>query len=342
MARAYQPHALARRRLRPYRPGRLARWLLRRVGDVAVAIVGPQERHTVLSQLATRDVQLVKASADDDLIDVEKQVKEVQQELKLFEDAHHERKAEPRRHRIEQAAAWRGVGIEERIPNLILPGLGRAAILALLASLDFYIFAQAYAAADGSIRDWHDPRWWLGGLLGLCVFVVGVVFTHGLKNLIAARAQHELLREADQGQLKIDPAVREKLVTLKSPLPSLLTSGVIFAILLGAGFLLRLQGSATSNLVITVFQSLIPLVGVAAELYLFDPFHRVPPAFGRRHLQLHKKLARLEHQVEGIQRKRDNVIEAVERHYDVEHAVLDVEQQDIGLTPTDPTPTPHP
>ena len=44
MARAYQPDALARRRLRPYRPGRLARWLLRRVGDVAVAIVGPEER----------------------------------------------------------------------------------------------------------------------------------------------------------------------------------------------------------------------------------------------------------------------------------------------------------
>ena len=303
-----------------------------------MAIAGAEKRHTVLSELATKDVQLVKASADDDLIDIEAQVKEVQQELELFEDAHHKRKAEPRRHRIEQAAAWRSVGIEERIPNLILPGPGRAAILTLLASLDFYIFAQAYAAADGSIRDWHEPSWWLGGLLGLCVFVVGVVFTHGLKNLIAARAQHELLREAGHGQLKIDQAVSDKLVTLKSSLPSLLSSGVIFAVLLGAGFLLRLQGSATSNLVITLFQSLIPLVGVAAELYLFNPFHRVPPGFGRRRVKLHKKLARLEHKVEGIERKRDNVIQAVERHYGVEHAVLDVEQQDRDLTSADPPP----
>ena len=342
MARVYQPDALAARRLRPYRPGALAKWLLRRVGDVAVAVAGAEKRHTVLSELASKDVQLVKASAEDELISVEEEIKDAKRELELAADAYQKRKAEPRRHRIEQAAAWRSVGIEERIPNLMLPGLGRAAILTLLASLDFYIFAQAYAAADGSIRDWHDPRWWLGGLLGLCVFVVGVVFTHGLKNLIAARAQRDLLHEADHGQLKVEPAVREKLVTIKSPLPSLVSSGVIFAVLLWAGFLLRLQGSATSDLVVTVFQSLIPVVGVATELYLFDPFHRVPPGFGWRHLKLHKKLARLEHRLEGIQRKRDQVIEAVERHYGVEHAVLDVEQQDMGLKPADPTHGPHP
>ena len=342
MTRAYWPDALAARRLRPYRPGALARWLLRRVGDIAVAVAGAEKRHAVLSELASKDVQLVKASAEDKLIAVEEEIKETERELELVVAAHHQQKAEPRGHRIEQAAAWRSAGIEERIPNLMLPGPGRAAILTLLASLDFYIFAQAYAAADGSIKDWHDPRWWLGGLLGLCVFVVGVVFTHGLKHLVAARAQRELLREADHGQLTIDPAVREKLATITSPLPSLLSSGVIFAVLLGAGFLLRLQGSATSDLVVTVFQSLIPIVGVATELYLFDPFHRVPPGFGRRHRRLQRKLARLQQRLEGIQRKRDQIIEAVEQHYRAEHAVLDVEQQDMGLKPTDPAPAPHP
>ena len=157
MARVYQPDALAARRLRPYRPGALARWLLRRVGDIAVAVAGAEKRHTVLSELASKDVQLVKASAEDELIAVEEEIKDAKRELELAVEAHQQQKAEPRRHRIEQAAAWRSVGIEERIPNLMLPGLGRAAILTLLASLDFYIFAQAYAAADGSIRDWHDP-----------------------------------------------------------------------------------------------------------------------------------------------------------------------------------------
>jgi hypothetical protein len=327
---------------RGYRPGGLAKSLLRGVGDVDVAVAGAETRHAVLSEMTSKDVQQIKASADNALIAVEQQVKDVNTELQLIEVDHRAKKAEPLRHRIEQAAAWRSAGIEERIPNLILPGLARAALLALLAALDFYIFAQAYAAADGSIRDYHDPRWWLGGMLGLCVFVAGVVFTHGLKNLIAARAQRELLREADQDQLKIDPAVREKLVTIKSPLPALFGSGAIFAVLLWAGFELRLQGAATSDLVVTVFQSLIPLVGVAAELYLFDPFHRVPPGFGRRHRELRRKLARLEHQLEGVQRKRDHLIEGIERHYGVEHAVLDVEQKDMGLKPTAPEPTPHP
>lgn len=327
---------------RGYRPGALAKSLLRGVGDVDVAVAGAETRHAVLSEMTSKDVQQIKASADNALVSVEQQIKDINKELELIEDGHRKKKAEPLRHRIEQAAAWRSVGIEERVPNLILPGIARAAILALLASLDFYIFAQAYAAADGSIRDWHDPRWWLGGLLGLCVFVVGVVFTHGLKNLIAARAQRELLREADQDQLRIDPAVREKLVTIKSPLPSLLSSGAIFAVLLWAGFELRLQGAATSDLVITLFQSLIPLVGVAAELYLFDPFHRVPPGFGRRYRNLQRKLARLEHQLEGIHRKMGHLIDGVERHYGVEHAVLDAEQQDMGLKPSAPATNPHP
>jgi hypothetical protein len=326
---------------RSYRPGGLAKSLLRGVGDVDVAVAGAETRHTVLSKMTHRDVQQIKASADNALVAVEQQIKDVSKELELIEHRH-QQKAENLRHRIEQAAAWRSIGVEERIPNLILPGAARAAILALLASLDFYIFAQAYAAADGSIRDWHDPRWWLGGLLGLAVFVVGVVFTHGLKNLIAARAQYELLREAEQGQLKIDPAIREKLVTIKSPLPSLLTTGGIFAALLYAGFELRLQGSATSDIIVTVFQSLIPLVGVAAELYLFDPFHRIPPDTGRRHRKLQKRLARLQHQLEGIQRKMGHLIEGVEHSYGVEHAVLDVEQQDMGLKPSAQQGTAHP
>ena len=339
MARDYQPASLAWRR--PRRPGVLAKDTLG-MGDTDVAVAGPEARHTVLSEMASKDIQITKAAAEDKLIPVEEEIKETELERTLVVEAHHQRKAEPRRHRIEQAAAWRSVGIEERTPNLMLPGSVRGAILVLLASLDFYIFAQAYAAADGSIRDWHDPRWWLGGLLGLCVFVVGVVFTHSLKNLIAARAQRELLREADHGQLKIDPEVREKLVTVKSPLPSLLSSGVIFVVLLGAGYLLRLQGSLVSDPVVTVFQSLIPVVGVATELYLFDPFHRVPPGLGRRYRQLSKKLVRLEYRLKGIQRRRDQVIEAIERFYGVEHAVLDVEQQDMGLKPADATPGPHP
>ena len=131
-------------------------------------------------------------------------------------------------------------------------------------------------------------------------------------------------------------------MTLKSPLPSLAGSGVVFAVLLGAGFLLRVQGSATSNLVIALFQSLIPLVGVVAELYLFDPFHRVPAGLGRRYRQLQKKLARLEHRLEGRQRKLANAVEALEEHYGVEQEILAVEQHDMGLKPTGPTSSPHP
>lgn len=340
MARDYQSTSFGFRHPRR-RPGRLAELTLDK-GDIAVALAGPEARHAILSEMESKDIQIAKAEAEDKLLPVEEAIKETKIERDLVVEAYQQRKAEPLRHMVEQAAAWRSVGIGERIPNLAVPGFVRGVILLLLASLDFYIFAQAYAAADGSIKDWHDPRWWLGGLLGLCVFVVGVVFTHSLKNLIAARAQQELLREADQDRLEIDPAVREKLVTLKSPLLPLLSSGLIFVILLGAGYLLRLQGTAVSDPVVTVFQSLIPLVGVAAELYLFDPFRRVLPGLGRQHRRLSKKLARLEHRLEGIQRKRDQVIEAIERFYGVEHAVLAVEQQDMGLKPTGPASASHP
>src|ERR1700722_4647308 len=108
MPRAFQPYALARWHLRGNRPGDVAHWARDRVGDVDVAIAGAEKRHSVISRLTSRDVQIEKARADDSLIAIEEQIKEVQRELTLLEDAHRERKAEPRRHRIEQAAAWRG------------------------------------------------------------------------------------------------------------------------------------------------------------------------------------------------------------------------------------------
>ncbi len=227
---------------------------------------------------------MVKASADDALIAVEEQIKDVQNGNWSSSRATTTRR---RRSRGGTGSSRRPRGAASASrsgsPNLTCPGPRRAAIITLLASLDFYIFAQAYAAADGSIRDWHDPRWWLGGLLGLCVFVVGVVFSHALKNLIAARAQRELLKRGGRGPAHDRPGGAREAGDDQVAAAVAAQRRGIFAVLLWAGFLLRLQGSATSSLVITLFQSLIPLVGVAAELFLFDPFHRVLPGFGRRH-----------------------------------------------------------
>lgn len=313
-----------------YRPGRLAKNLIRGVGDVDVAVAGAESRHEVLSKMSDQEVGGIKESADGMLIQVEQRIKEIEKELKHIEEDHHKTKFEPIRHRVEQAAAWRSIGIEERIPNLVVPGPVRLAILGLLACLDFYIFAQAYAV-DADVSGPSNPEFWLGGVLGLAVFIVGLVFTHGLKNLIASRAQRAMLREEGTGEITIDPAVRAKLVTIRASALSMLTSGLVFLVLLVAGVKVRVDGAANGSIATVVFQALIPLVAVAAELYLFDPFHRVAPGFGRKHRQLQKERAGLEHRIEGINRKMGHAIERVENYFGVEHAVLDVEQQDMGL-----------
>lgn len=310
-------------------PGRLAKSLLRGVGDLDVAIAGGDERIKIIDHLRAEDVEQYRGTSFDAESRIREQIRAVEQDIADREKKWREGKVEKVRHKVEQAALWRSVGIQERIPNFSVHPILRVAILVVLASLDFYIFAQAYAVVEDLQAG--SAQWWLGGLLGLAVFVAGVVVAHQLKARVLAKAQRELLAEADHGSLRIDPDVRSRLVTTRPSALVLTFSSVIFTCLLVTGVLIRLDGSVDQSLSAIVFQALVPTVALAIELYLHDPTERVLPARPRKIDQLEKRLARLERRLEHILRKRDLVIGQIEKRYETEQTILKVEQLDLGL-----------
>lgn len=180
-------------------PGRLAKSLLRGVGDLDVAIAGGDERIKIIDHLRAEDVEQYRGTSFDAESRIREQIRAVEQDIADREKKWREGKVEKVRHKVEQAALWRSVGIQERIPNFSVHPILRVAILVVLASLDFYIFAQAYAVVEDLQAG--SAQWWLGGLLGLAVFVAGVVVAHQLKARVLAKAQRELLAEADHGSL---------------------------------------------------------------------------------------------------------------------------------------------
>jgi hypothetical protein len=311
-----------------YSPGQLAKSLIRGVGDADVAVAGAEARPEVVDKIRDYDLGQVREAYSATASRVLARIEELRRDLRSAEEQW-EKRYEKVRAKVEQAKMWRDTGVQERIPNLPMPLPVRFAVLLVLAFLDFYIFAQAYGVAED--LEPGSARWWQGGLLGLVVFVVGLGMSHQYKAVIVARAQRELLREADAGALVIDEAVRRRLVTMRPSPLILYSSTAVFSLLLLGGMFIRLQGAGDENLAAVVFQSLIPLAAVITELYLHDPIERMAPRRTRKEKKLLKEIAKLEEKLRGIREKEEFAALRVEKQYAIEQSILNVEQLDMGL-----------
>jgi hypothetical protein len=314
-------------------PGRLAKQLIRRVGDADIALAGAETRPKVLKSLEEAEVQEVRASVRADGRTLEELIAELRMEIDSRAERR-ERRTELIKNKVEQGRLWRSVGVQERIPQMALAGTARTVVLTLLAALDFYVFAQSYAVlADVG---GYGPEWWLGGLLGVAVFIAGVALAHGIKASILARAQKQMLADADAGRFKIDLEIREQLVESKSSPLALSLTTAIFLLLSIAGVLVRTQGTAGESTggAVILFQALIPLVAVAVELYLHDPTERDEPMPNIVDRRLERRLAKAERRLRIVAAQVEAKVSQIEKLYRVEEAILDVEQKDMGLRHT--------
>lgn len=315
-------------------PGRLAKKLIRRVGDADIALAGAESRPKVLKSLEDAEIQEIRAATRADARALEEEIAELRMEIDARAERR-ERQSELVSNKVEQGRLWRSVGVQERIPQMHMSPPVRAVVLALLASLDFYVFAQSYAVlADVDV---FGVEWWLGGLLGIAVFLAGVALAHAIKASILARAQAKMLSDADNGRFKIDIEVREQLVESKSSILALLLTATIFVMLSVAGVMVRTDGSATdsASTAVVLFQALIPLVAVAVELYLHDPTERDEPAPNVIDRRLERKLAKAERRLRIVAAQVEAQVAKVEKLYRVEEAILDVEQRDMGMRNSD-------
>jgi len=314
-------------------PGRLARQLIRKVGDADIALAGAETRPRVLKSLEEAEIEDVRAIARADSRALEELIAELRTDIDARAERR-ERRSEMIKDKVEQARLWRSVGAQERIPQMHMSMSARVVVLFLLASLDFYVFAQAYAVvADvGSFT----VEWFLGGLLGLAVFIAGVSLAHAIKGAILSRAQREMLRAADEERIKVDRKVRERLVESRTSILALMLTAAVFLSLSVAGVLVRTQGTGLngSSSAVVFFQALIPLVSVAVELYLHDPTERDDPQPNTRDRHLERRLVKAERRLRIKANQLETRIAKIERLYNVEAAILDVEQQDMGLRPT--------
>jgi hypothetical protein len=321
-------------------PGRLAKKLIRRVGDADVALAGAETRPKVLKSLEDAEIQEIRAAVRADARSLEEEIAELRMEIDSRAERR-ERRAELVKDKVEQGRLWRSVGVQERIPQIDLSHPARAVVLFLLAALDFYVFAQAYAVLADVAG--FGVEWGLGGLLGIAVFMAGVALAHAIKASILARAQAQMLKAADkaakEGRIRIDPAVREQLVESRSSIVALVLTAAIFLTLSVAGVLVRSQGSSTNGgSAVVLFQALIPLVAVAVELYLHDPTERDEPAPNAADRRLERKLAKAERRLRIVAAQVEAKVAQIEKLYRVEEAILEVEQRDMGMRHSDDPP----
>ena len=169
--------------------------------------------------------------------------------------------------RIAVVDRWRDVGIRERMTIRGIPRSAKWALWILIASLDFYIFAQVMAYAE-NIADpgLGDATFWLGGAVGLMVFVVGILLAQAIRRASYYHAQKKLLKE-----LK---AAEEDTTGLRLSNYSrwMTVSFFLFYLALTAGaVVLRYQGGGKQQPGLLMLQTMIPVIAVMLELLIDDP-----------------------------------------------------------------------
>jgi hypothetical protein len=304
-----------------HRPGWVARALLK-MGDLDVTREGGG-RLKIAAKLMNNELRVVRAVAISITEKPRRKLAGLQRHIGIRSE---ERgyKNEQRIERIEQGRLWRKLGIYEKILHLDLPGLVRVCLYLFLGGLDFYVFAEAWAIGTDSVTG--EVIWWVGGLVGLVVFLAGFFAAVQLKRVVVARRQRELLEETGNPD--------SKLVLLAPNLVFLAISMAFFLLMVALGLLVRLSNeSEEANVFMVAMAAMIPLLAAVAELFLYDPMHRseVRPNLIDRVLAFRE--ARVMRKLEIRNEKIEQILEAIREHYETEIEILKVELKDRGIQP---------
>lgn len=169
--------------------------------------------------------------------------------------------------RIAVVEQWRAKGIRERMTLRSIPRTGKWFLWALICSLDFYIFAQVMAYAE-NIADpgLTDATFWLGGAVGVMVFIVGILLAQALRRASYYHAQKKLLRElknAGEETTGLRLSSYSRWMTL--------FFGLFYIFFTAGAVVLRYQGGGKEQPGLLLLQTMIPIVGVMLELLIHDP-----------------------------------------------------------------------
>lgn len=252
-----------------------------------------------------------------------------------FEQSKVVHRARQRENLVDHAAAWRQVGIQERIASPGLPTPLRLVVLVVLAALDFYVFALAVAKSEDVRASLSQPAFLLGGLLGLTVFGFGLMLAQLLKGVGYARAQAAFLAEVQRGEISVGSDVdRRHLVPSRISRLLFVVMGPVFLLMVAYSFAIRWQSMGSSddpNL--AILQSLIPVLGFAVELYLHDPtaVRTARPTWRLRRLT--RASAHLDDDLEQMQAQSEAERARIDQTYDEAETLLRLELARSGVDP---------
>jgi hypothetical protein len=224
---------------------------------------------------------------------------------------------------------WREAGIRERMTIRGMPRASKWAIWVLIAALDFYIFAQVMAYAE-NIADpgLGDATFWLGGAVGLTVFIVGILLAQTIRRASYYHAQKRLLREleaAGEDTSGLRPSTYSRWMTI---------AFAVFYVLLTAGaVVLRYQGGGKAQPGLLMLQTAIPIVAIMLELLMDDPTEIRLPERSFADWWLSQRLRRLETKIELRQLIANERLAAVADRYRFERAALGMLHEGHGIDP---------
>lgn len=239
-----------------------------------------------------------------------------------------------RQRKIDRATAWREVGIEARVTAPPVPRLVRAFVVVVLGMIDFYVFALAVAKGEDVPAELSEPAFLLGGVLGLIVFAAGLMLARLAKDALYVLAQRAIKDEIARGDLRVEGVDQSLLVVGYPQWVPIALFGTLFAMMAFAGFLIRWNAAGPNDdLIVIALQSLVPLVGVAVELYLHDPSHVVGVRPSLRSRRLTRQWDRWESEEASIDTEAEAAENEVTTRYDVARKMWGVEQAQRGFPP---------
>lgn len=202
-----------------------------------------------------------------------------------------------------------------------------------MASFDFYVFAQALALVD-DVADFSF-FWFVGGALGLIVFVSGFFLAHQVKELVVGNAQRNLVAEfrEEDPDFKAAYSVRgvdRVLPYSKADTLTLVLSSGVFVILVILAIVIR--WNANSGDWASVFLTgMVPVVIVVTELYLNDPLYRLSkkPGFWERHLEGVARKKRIS--LENVIASYDGFVAQTQAGYNHQRQIARVTAADLGI-----------
>jgi hypothetical protein len=283
-------------------PDRLVKKILD-YGDIDTSLAPGAERIELLNTEEKRTLESVEVQSAAALKEAMGRVARAKQQRQARINRRNP-KLETRTSRRAEMSRWIKAGILERLTIFDAPLPIRWTLMGILAALDYYIFAKAVAVALDIEDSLTNVQFWLAGLFGLGVFVVGIFLGFALKRYWLAHAQASLIEEHAAGS---GDGRREK-SGADEALPPQTSSGFAFVVFTAflfitacvVGAFIRLEAGTGERRGAVILQMLIPVVVVLVEFVTNDPTHVRVPRRGPVDWWLDQRLAGAKGEVERI------------------------------------------